>query len=44
MSCDPFDMIDCPAAATWRVKASGLVVGGGEANGVSVDAAADDPA
>src|ERR1700761_4941848 len=38
---EPFDTIDCDTAAPCP---AGLVVGGGSANGVSVDAVAADPA
>ena len=38
---EPFDMSDCDTAA---LCPAGLVVGGGDVNGVNVDAAADEPA
>ena len=44
ISCVPFDVDDCAAAAAWLPAPAGLVVGGGEVKGVNVDAAADEPA
>src|ERR1700721_1309033 len=44
ISCEPPDVDDCATAAPWLPAPAGLVVGGGELKGVSVDAVADDPA
>ena len=44
ISCEPLDVDDCATAAPWLPAPAGLVVGGGEVNGVNVDAVADDPA
>src|SRR5581483_11358871 len=44
ISWGPFDRIACPAAAACPATPAGLVVGGGDVNGVNVVAAADEPA
>src|SRR5882757_5126998 len=45
ISCDSMDCTPALLVVAWvRVSASALVVGAGSANGVSVDAAADEPA
>ena len=44
ISCEPLDVDDCATAAAWLPAPAGLVVGGGEVNGVNVDAVADEPA
>src|ERR1700759_1091714 len=42
ISCEPLDVDDCATAAPWLPAPAGVVVGGGEVDGVSVDAVADD--
>src|SRR5580693_1263109 len=41
---EPLIMDDCATAVAWLPAPAGFVVGGGEVNGVNVDAAAAEPA